>query len=374
MSRLEFVVSSALLRLVGMVASLLPYHADRVVLATARVPVLEGNLLHIERAIRTLRPDLRISLLLEPYGYGLRAKIAYATRLVRGMVLVRTSRYVVVDNAYLPIHVAPHPRRTTIIQVWHAAGALKRFGADTVGPLAEPEATFLHRYYDLVVTAGDASRGPWAAAFRTPIEQVVALGTPRTDGILDPTAMAARRESLLQAHPILAGRRVVLYAPTFRGRGREKRVARALDARALRAALPAAYALVLKTHPNLDARAEATAGYDVVVDPTSELNEWFAVADILITDYSSSIFEWALLRRPLVLLVDDLEAYERDPGLYLDYRREMVGTQVVDTAGVAAAILADDFDLAPYDGFIARHLAPCDGTASRRFVERLLTD
>ena len=79
------------------------------VLATARVAALEGNLLHIERAIHELRPDLQVSLLLEPYGYGLRAKIAYALRLVRGMVLLRTSRYVVVDNAYLPIHVAPHP-------------------------------------------------------------------------------------------------------------------------------------------------------------------------------------------------------------------------------------------------------------------------
>ena len=127
----------------------------------------------------------------------------------------------------------------------------------------------------------------------------------------------------------------MLYAPTFRGRGRDKRVAGALDALALRAALPSEYALVLKTHPNLDAREESTAGYDLVVDPASELNSWLAVADILITDYSSSIFEWALLRRPLVLLVDDLEAYERDPGLYLDYRREMIGTQVVDTAGVA---------------------------------------
>ncbi len=132
--------------------------------------------------------------------------------------------------------------------------------------------------------------------------------------------------------------------------------------------------LVLKTHPNLDAREESTAGYDVVVDPASELNPWLAIADILITDYSSSIFEWALLRRPLVLLVDDLEAYERDPGLYVDYRRAMIGTQVPDTAGVAEAILTDDFDLAAYDAFIARHLGPCDGAASRRVVETLLTD
>ncbi|HVQ22908.1 MAG TPA: CDP-glycerol glycerophosphotransferase family protein [Candidatus Saccharimonadia bacterium] len=374
MSRLEFSVASAVLRLVGLLASLLPFHADRVVLATARVSTLEGNLQHLEGAIRTLRPDLRISLLLEPYGYGLRTKIAYALRLMRGMVLVSTSRYVIVDNAYLPIHVAPHRRRTTVIQVWHAAGALKRFGLDTMRPPTEPEATFLHRYYDVVVTSGEASRKPWAAALRTPLERVLALGTPRTDAIVDATAVVAVRNSLLDAYPVLTDRRIVLYAPTFRGRGRDKRVAGALDARALRTALPVEYALVLKTHPNLDARAESKAGYDVVVDPASELNPWLVIADILITDYSSSIFEWALLRRPLVLLVDDLEAYERDPGLYVDYRRAMIGTQVPDTAGVAEAILTDDFDLAAYDAFIAHHLGPCDGAASRRVVETLLTD
>jgi teichoic acid ribitol-phosphate primase len=373
-SRLEYLVAGAILRLVGALASHLPFRADRVVLASPRTAALEGNLLYLHRAIRTYRPDLRVTSLLEPYGYGLRAKLGYAMRLVRGMALIRTSRYVIVDNAYLPIHVAPHKPRTTIIQVWHATGALKRFGVDTVQPLAEPEATFLHRYYDHVVTSGEASREPWSAALRTPLERVLALGTPRTDAFFDQTTMAAVRARLMAAHPNLSERRIVLYAPTFRGRGRRKQVAGSLDAAALRAALPPEFALVLKTHPNLDARAESTVGYDVVADPASELNDLLIVADILVTDYSSSIFEWALLRRPLVLLVDDLDGYQRDPGLYLDFEQEMIGTQVRDTASVAAAILDDRFDLSTYPAFIARHLGPCDGGASRRFVERLLAD
>jgi CDP-glycerol glycerophosphotransferase (TagB/SpsB family) len=102
------------------------------------------------------------------------------------------------------------------------------------------------------------------------------------------------------------------------------------------------------------------------------MNEWLAAADIRVTDYSSSIFEWALLRRPLVLLVDDLEAYERDPGLYLDYRTEMIGVQVRDTAGVAGAIAADRWDLDAYDAFIARNLGACDGGSSDRFVDRFI--
>ena len=372
MNRLEYFVAGSLLRLLGLLFSLLPRRPRRVVLATARSTRLEGNLLHLRRAMAARRPDLEYVLLLEPYGYGLAGKLAYMARVVRGMYHLRTARLFVVDNAYLPVHVASHGSGTAVVQVWHAVGALKRFGADAARPLAEPERTFLHRHYDWVVSAGDASRVPWAAALRTPVERVLPLGTPRTDFFFDASAVEVARARVLEAHPGLAGRKVVLYAPTFRGRGRGKRPAAVLDATRLRAALPADHVLVLKTHPNLDPALVPTAGYDVVVDPAEEINELLTLTDVLVTDYSSSIFEYALLRRPLVLLVGDLAEYEADPGLYLDYRTEMIGTQVADTDGVIAAIRGGDFDLSGYDAFIARHLGGCDGRACERFVERFL--
>jgi CDP-ribitol ribitolphosphotransferase len=214
--------------------------------------------------------------------------------------------------------------------------------------------------------------GPWSRALRTTPDRVLPLGTPRTDLFFDDAAMAATRAAIAGAHPELAGRRVVLYAPTFRGRGQAKRDPHALDAVALRGRLPATYAIVLKSHPNLDPSGVPTAGFDVVADPADDMNAWLIASDILVTDYSSSIFEWALLRRPLVLLAPDLDAYEQDPGLYLDYRTELVGIRVVDTDGVADAILADRWDLGAYEAFIARNLDGCDGQASRRFVERFL--
>ena len=140
----------------------------------------------------------------------------------------------------------------------------------------------------------------------------------------------------------------------------------------LRAALPSDHALVLKTHPNLDPGATPTAGYDAVVDPAAEINDLLAATDILITDYSSSVVEFALLGRPIVLLVGDLAEYERDPGLYLDYRTEMIGTQVTDTDGVIDAISGGRFDVTGYDAFIDRQLGPARGGASERFVERFV--
>ena len=372
MGRIEYHLASTVLRLVGLLCSVLPIARRRVVLATARTSTLDGNLAHLYAAMRAQRPDLDYVLLLEPYSYGFAGKLRYLGRLIRGMYHLRTASLFVVDNAYLPIHVGRHRRGTTVVQVWHAVAALKRFGADVLTPLAEPERRFLHHHYDYVVSSAQASKAIYAKAFRTPMEHVLPLGAPRTDFFVDDAAMAAARDRVLAAYPALAGRRVVLYAPTFRGRGVAKRAAPGLDAVALRAALPADTLLVLKTHPNLDPRATSTAGFDLVVDRIAEINELFTVADVLITDYSSSIFEWALLHRPLVLLVPDLAAYEADPGLYLDYRTEMIGAHVTDTAGVIDALLGERFDLAPYDAFIAHHMGDSVGRASDRFVERFL--
>ena len=371
MNRLEHALSSLVLRVLGLLFDRLPIR-PRVVLATARVSHLEGNLAHIHAEIMRARPNTRLVTLLEPYSYGFLGKLGYLVRLVRGTFLLRTSTLFVVDNAYLPVHVAAHRPGTTVVQVWHAVGALKRFGADTTTGLHGPERDFLHRNYDWVICAGEASRAPYAAALRTPLERVLPLGVPRTDFFFDAAAVAAARERMLARYPRLREGRVVLYAPTFRGRGRAKRAAPAVDPVALRAALPPSDVLVLKSHPNLDPSRVPTAGFDVVIDRALEMNEAFAAADVLVTDYSSSIYEWALLRRPIVLLTADLEAYERDPGLYIDPRTDLVGTRVERPEELPAAIAGATVDDAAWDALIARRLEACDGHASARFVDRFL--
>ena len=198
------------------------------------------------------------------------------------------------------------------------------------------------------------------------------LGSARTDDLLDPARLEAARARSLAAYPTLAGRRVILYAPTFRGRGAAKTDGGILDPVRLRALLPPGDVLVLKSHPNLDPGRVPVAGFDVVASPADDMNDLLALADVLVTDYSSSVFEFALLRRPIVLVVPDLEAYERDPGLYLDVRTELVGTLVRDTDAAAAAITAARVDEVAYDAFIAHNLGGCDGHAAERIVERFV--
>lgn len=372
MTRLEYRLAAGVLRILAALFRLLPRDGRRVVFASPRLPHLDGNLAYIHAAVRRLRPDLRCTILAEPYAYDLRGKLGYLLRLVRGMYHLQTARLVVVDNAYLPVHVTPHRPGTTVVQVWHGVAGIKRVGFDATRLPDEPERTFLHRYYDRVVCSSEAWRPAYGRAFRTPIEHVLALGAARTDFFFDQAAVDAAAAALRASHPELRGRRLVLYAPTFRGRGAAKHAAHGLDAARLRAALPADVVLGLKTHPNLDPAATPAAGYDIVFDRTVELNGLLAGTDVLVTDYSTSIIEWALLRRPLVLFVPDLAEFEAYPGLYLDYGTEMIGRVATTTDEVAAAIVGDGAAVGDVDAFIERHLGACDGRSSERFVHHFL--
>ncbi len=124
---------------------------NRVVLATARLACARGQPARHPRRDPPPAAGRRVVLLLEPYGYGLAAKIGYLLRLVRGMYHVRTAGLVVVDNAWLPVHVAPHRAGPPWCRCGMRPARSSGSAMDTLTPPDEPERTFLHRYYDYVV-------------------------------------------------------------------------------------------------------------------------------------------------------------------------------------------------------------------------------
>ena len=151
-------------------------------------------------------------------------------------------------------------------------------GSTPATPLAEPERTFLHRYYDAVVVGGEWTR----AAVRGGPPDAGRAG-PRARLAADRLLLRRRRRwpprasGVLAAHPALAGRRVVaLRADLPRSRASASGRRRGSTRSRLRAALPADHALVLKTHPNLDPATTPTDGFDVVVDPAAEINDLLA--------------------------------------------------------------------------------------------------
>jgi len=194
----------------------------------------------------------------------------------------------------------------------------------------------------------------------------VFFGSLRTD--------AERR--VRERYPIPAGRRTILYAPTFRGESIVRaRSPQELDLGALHAAIGADHVVLLRQHPFVrSATPIGPALRDFVIDVSDhpDINELMLISDILVTDYSSAIYEYALLDRPMAFFAPDHAAYEAERGFYFDFQTGVPGPIFEATAGLAAWLRAGQFDLERVARFRQESFDVADGAATERFIERVV--
>lgn len=309
----------------------------------------------------------------------------------RGVVPVRTSgrehfealatcRYVVTNTA-LPRWFRRREGQV-VVQTWHGA-PIKRVGFDVDrGPLAEA----VHRER-LAVEVGQwshlVSPSPWCttilrAAFRFEGE-ILETGYPRNDTLVrpEPEAVAEIRGRL----GLPEGRKVVLYAPTWRddryhGRGRSRFDLR-FDPHRMWSRLGTDHVVMVRRHPNTFDRVPR-AGRDFVVDVSAypDIRDLYLVADVLVTDYSSAMADFAVTGRPILLYTYDLEHYRDEVrGLSFDLEAEAPGPLLRTTGEVAEAVRDLDRVAAEYAGrhrdFVARFCPLDDGGAAARVVDRI---
>ena len=96
------------------------------------------------------------------------------------------------------------------------------------------------------------------------------------------------------------------------------------------------------------------------------------ISDVLLTDYSSAIYEFALLDRPMVFFAPDYEAYERERGFYFDYRTGVPGPIFETTAALATFLRAGQFDLERVERFREASFDVADGRSSERLTDDLI--
>jgi teichoic acid ribitol-phosphate primase len=351
----------------------------RVVLATSHADRLGGNLVAIRDELGRRMPSERVVVFAFRHRSGMGGRIAALWHALRSGFHLATARVFVVDDYFFALYVI-HPRPGTIrVQVWHAAGAFKRFGYSVLdrsfgADEALVERVPIHANYDLCLVSAAAVAPHYAEAFRVPLDRFTsAVGVPRTDLFFDDARRARVEADVRRRYRIPAGRRVVLYAPTFRGDSvTAARDAEFLDLRALADVIGDDHVVLLRLHPFIRRRTTLDpdlAGFAVDVSDHPDINELMLVSDVLVTDYSSVIFEFALLGRPIAFLAPDREAYVGERGFYLDFPADMPGPVFETTTALAAYLRAGTFDTARVEAFARASFDLADGRASERFVE-----
>ena len=380
MTALELALTRIVLGTVAAVARRLPVRRE-VLFASSRDRQLGPQLAAISAALAAADPSLPQREQLAPYGYGLAAKITYLLHLIGATWALQRARVTVIDNAWLPAHITTPRAGCSVIQVWHAEGAYKRFGHATRGASNGADGALhelIHSGYSDALVSSESVRPAYAEAFRMPLDHVHAVGPLRGAWLANPASVTSRKRTLLARYPELSGKRVLLYAPTFRGRGAQRETQLAISPDVIAAALPHDWIVAIKAHPLVpitsqttgtqSTGAQSSSGSCVTLNAATPVDELFPIADALFTDYSSSIFLWSLLERPLLLAVADAEEYAQDPGLFLDPRSsESIGTGVSSAEEVVAALTAVGSsaasDQARQRAFAERYLGPRDALA-----------
>ncbi|MGW7084087.1 CDP-glycerol glycerophosphotransferase family protein [Streptomyces sp. NPDC054871] len=272
----------------------------------------------------------------------------------------------------------------TVVQTWNGA-PLKRIGTDLTDTLYADHGHLdvlpkLSRQWDVLVSPNRFSTPHLGRALAYEGE-VMEAGSPRNDVFFsdDRDKVAERVRHELGIAP---DKRVVLYAPTFRdhlayspGRFRYEP---ALDFAAAQDVLGDDHVLLVRKHPLTAGRlpgARAPFVRDVSSHPrTAEL---LLISDVLVTDYSSLMFDFAHTGRPMLFHAYDLEHY-RDTvrGFYLDFETSAPGPLLASTGEVVEALRdLDSLTARHAEAYAAFREAYCDlddGRASARVAERLM--
>jgi teichoic acid ribitol-phosphate primase len=354
----------------------------RVVLATSHADELGGNLASIRDDLAARHPSVPVTVLAYRPVRGARGRIAAAWHSVVAAHYLATSRVFIVDDYFFPIYVVQPRAGTTIIQTWHACGAFKKVGYSVLDKSFGVDESLarrvrIHSNYDVCLVASQSAAVHYAEAFRQPLDRFVShLGIPRTDVFFGEERLARSREAVRRRYGLTDGRRVVLYAPTFRGDSvTDAHATDDLDIALLREALDEDHVLLVRLHPFIRSRSPIgpeLGDFAIDVSDHPDINELMLVSDVLVTDYSSAIFEYALLGRPMVFFAPDYEAYERERGFYFDYRTGVPGPIFETTAALTEYLRAGAFDTDLVERFRDASFDVADGRSATRVTDELI--
>ncbi|WP_328838839.1 bifunctional glycosyltransferase family 2 protein/CDP-glycerol:glycerophosphate glycerophosphotransferase [Streptomyces europaeiscabiei] len=226
-----------------------------------------------------------------------------------------------IDNQSFPLKLTKRPG-TTYIQTWHGS-ALKRMGFDEPGwklksraEQAEQQRT-LDRFDHFLIRSEHDVR-TLAKAFRLREKVLLRVGYPRNDALVRARG-AAERPALAAELGIPADKRILLYAPTFRHQG-QRRFTLPFDVERFAETFGDEYVLLVRAHYlNHVVLPPSVRGRVIDVSAHHDVTPVLALADALITDYSSVMFDYALLDRPMLFFTYDYEEYVHEGrGTYFD--------------------------------------------------------
>jgi CDP-ribitol ribitolphosphotransferase len=352
---------------------LVPIKKNQVLFFSSHGNILNGNLEYMSNIVPGKEYHKKVIL------FNSSVEKRTISQMIKTVYHLSVSKYIFLDDASRYISLLFPRKEQEIIQLWHGPGAFKKIGYSRADKNKNDFSN--HRNYTKAITTSEPLRGFIAEGFGMDIKNVYATGYPRTDMFFDDHLISQIREKLFKQYPALQNKKVILFAPTFRGitRGIAHFDNYFLDLETLYNELKDDYIFVFKWHPSVfsqnitkeDSALEYSKYTNFYYDLSDyrDINDLLLITDVLVTDYSSVIFEYSLLNKPIVYFVPDLDEYIDSRGLYFPFEDYLYGEIAKTSKELAEAITKENIMQDKREKFAEKFMNACDGSSSQRLYD-----
>lgn len=259
--------------------------------------------------------------------------------------LVMQARLLLCDNYYAFLSgCAFDHQQTNVVQLWHANGAIKTFGWEkltTAQRSAADKRRFQKVYdqFDEYLVGSKKMAQVFAQSYHVPQTRMNVIGYPRTDELFDKSWQMQVSQNIKHKYPDIVGKEIILYTPTYREDDTGKPVMNLPeDFDQFADQLSGNQRMIIKLHPHVKAvekqlKRQLDSDKVIWVDDFST-NDLLLVADRLITDYSSVIFDYSLLpnAKQILFYCYDYDQYAQRVGIQADFKSWIPGKMVTTTS------------------------------------------
>lgn len=281
-----------------------------------------------------------------------------------------TSKTIFLDNVFLPMAFIRFKNSTKVVQLWHGCNTLKKFGQlSNTGFIRLLEKKSNSRYTHVIVSSRKMIN-LHKEAFGVKEEVIYPLGLPRMDIFFDKLKIEKEKKIFFEQFKELKNKKIILYAPTFRDNKTEV-FDDNMNLESIARSIPDNYIIINKFHPFVsNVYGQITSNKMLNLSHYEDLTRLLLVADILITDYSSIIFEYALLQKPMIFYSYDEEEYRKSiRGFYYDYEKYINVKVIRSKEGLLDAILNPE--VLNYKEFTKRYVEYKDSNSACRLYENI---
>jgi CDP-ribitol ribitolphosphotransferase len=336
-------------------------------------PRISGNLLRIRDRMLERGLDSQFDL-----RYHFRTISMETTGDTRKLVAEFVAADIVLIDDYFPLLNAIDPRpETRVIQVWHAGSGFKSVGYSQFGGYESPGLTGAHRKYTFAIAGSTHLVPVYSEVFGIPPEAVIPTGLPRIDTFIDPERTEKLKAEFAASYPQFDGKTIILFAPTFRGGGASSAFYdySQLDFARLHEACGDDSVILFRMHhfvPDAPPIPEEFADRLVDFSHFPDTNDLLHSVDVLVTDYSSIVYEYSLLNRPMLFFAYDKDLYSATRGFHRSYEDTAPGRICTSIDELVDALETKDFEEWKIERFRAENFDYIDMHSADRVIDQLI--